>query len=58
MKNNDIEKELNLIRIDFYEKTKNMTSSERVAFIKSQVDPIHQKYGIRTVNKIRTKNSI
>ena len=48
-----IENELNVIRADFYEKTKHMTPSERVAYLKAQVAPVHQKYGIRTVNEIK-----
>jgi hypothetical protein len=48
-KNSNIESELNKIRADFYEKTKNMSSSERVAYLKAQIAPVHQKYGIQTV---------
>lgn len=49
-KNNDIETELNAIRVNFYEKTKDMSSSERVAYIKAQVAPVHQQYGICTIS--------
>ena len=52
MKNN-IEAELNAIRVDFYEKTKNMTAKERIAFLKAQVAPIHDKYGIKTISEIK-----
>ena len=54
-KNNDIETELNKIRIDFYERTKDMSSSERIAYLKTQVNPLHQKYGIKTVSEINNK---
>jgi hypothetical protein len=44
----------NGISIDFYEKTKGMSPTEINAFIKAQVAPVHQKYGIRTVSKIKS----
>ena len=50
-KHNNIETELNAIRVDFYEKTKDMTSSERVAYLKAQVAPVHQKYGIQPISE-------
>jgi len=49
-KNNDIETELNIIRIEFYEDTKDMSPSERVAYIKAQVAPVCQQYNICTIN--------
>ena len=49
---NDIEVELNAIRRDFYEKTKDMSPGERVAYLKAQVAPAHQQYSIRTVDEI------
>ena len=52
-KKNDIETELNAIRADFYEKTKDMSSSERIAYLKAQVAPAHQKYGIQTVSETK-----
>ena len=54
--NNNIETELNAIRADFYEKTKDMSSSERVAYLKEQVAPVHQKYGIQTISTAKTNN--
>ena len=56
-KHNNIEAELNAIRADFYEKTKDMSSSERVAYLKAQVAPIHEKYGIRTVSATKSDNA-
>jgi len=50
-KQNNIETELNAIRIDFYEKTKDMSSSERVAYLKEQVAPVHEEYDIHTVKR-------
>ena len=55
-KPNTIERELNAIRADFYEKTKGMTPSEMNAYIKTQVAPVHQKYGIQTVSRVKTNN--
>ena len=46
---NSIEKELNTIRIDLYEKTKDMSPSEMNAYIHAQVAPALKKYGIKTV---------
>ena len=48
---NNIETELNKIRADFYEITKDMSPSERVAYLKAQVAPVHQKFGIRPVSQ-------
>ncbi|MCL2089033.1 MAG: hypothetical protein FWH14_06085 [Oscillospiraceae bacterium] len=50
-KQNNIETELNKIRTDFYETTKDMSPSERVAYLKAQVAPIHQKFNIRPTSK-------
>ena len=52
-KNDYIEAELNTIRAEFYEKTKDMSSKERVAYIKAQVAPVHKKYGINTVSNAK-----
>ena len=50
--NSQIESELNAIRVDFYEKTKNMSSEERIAFIKVQTAPVHEKYGIHVITEV------
>jgi len=50
-KPNNIENELNKIRVDFYETTKNMSSSDKIAYMKAQVAPLHEKYGIHPVNR-------
>jgi hypothetical protein len=52
-KPNNIETELNAIRADFYEQTKDMSPSEITAYLKAQVAPVHQKYGIHTVSEIK-----
>ena len=51
-KQNNIENELNKIRVDFYERTKDMSPSERVAYIKAKVAPLHEKHGIYPVREI------
>ena len=55
-KYNNIETELNKIRADFYETTKDMSPSERVAYIKAQVAPVHKKFGIRPVSQTTNNN--
>jgi len=56
MKNpGNIEKELNSIRTEIYEEIKDMSPSEMTAYMKAQVQPIKEKYGIRTENEIKTK---
>lgn len=52
-KNNPVENELNTIRIDFYEKTKNMSTSEKIAFIKAQTAPVHKIFGIETIAEVQ-----
>jgi hypothetical protein len=51
MTKNTIEDELDAIRLELYEETKDMTSTERVAYIKAQVAPTLKKFGIRTLNE-------
>jgi len=48
-KQNNIETELNKIRAEFYEITKDMSPSEMNAYIKAQVAPVHKESGIRTI---------
>ena len=50
---NTIEDELDRIRVDLYEKTKDMTPGEIVAYIRAQVAPVLKEFGIRTVNEIK-----
>jgi uncharacterized protein YhbP (UPF0306 family) len=44
MSRNRIEEELNATKMRFYEATKDMTRSERVAYIKSHVAPALKEY--------------
>jgi hypothetical protein len=50
-KPNKIEAELNAIREALYEETKGMSPSEMTSYMKAKVAPLHEKYGIRPVNK-------
>ena len=51
MKNlNSVEAEINAIRLQIYEETKDMSSSEYLAYIKAQTTPLHEKYGIRPIS--------
>jgi hypothetical protein len=52
-KPNTIEAELNDIRVELYEQTKDMTCHERVEYFKSLAAPVLKKYGLRTLNEIR-----
>jgi len=51
MNNNPIEDELDAIRVEFYEITKNMTPSEKIAYIKAQTADVHEKFGIHAVSR-------
>jgi len=57
MKNNPVEKELNAIRADFYEKTKDMSPGKRVEYIKAQTAAVHDKFGITTLTGTQSKTS-
>jgi hypothetical protein len=51
MNPNDMERELNTVRSELYEQTKNMTPRERVAYYKELAAPVRREFGIRTVNE-------
>ena len=44
-----LEDEIDAVRVDFYDKTKNMTSDERIAYIRDQTASVHSKFAIRTI---------
>jgi len=44
-----VEEELNAIRVALYEEIKDMSPSEMTAYIKAQVAPLEQKFGIQAV---------
>jgi hypothetical protein len=48
---NNIERELNAVRSELYEQTKDMTPSERVAYYKELAAPVKKEFSIRTVNE-------
>jgi hypothetical protein len=50
MKDNQIEDELDAIRIRIYERTKDMTPEERVAYVNSEARRILKPYGITPVS--------
>ncbi|MCL1872636.1 MAG: hypothetical protein FWF85_00780 [Clostridiales bacterium] len=50
---NDIEKEINAIRVSLYEEIKGMSPSEMTAYMKAQVTPIEKKYGIYPVKALK-----
>ena len=54
------EDELDAIRLSLYEEVKDMTPEEEIAYLKAQVGPLYQEFGIRTsdlkpVNPIKRK---
>ena len=46
IRNHDLEDELDAIRLELYEETKNMSSEERVAYLRKLVEPVHKEFGI------------
>ena len=54
------EDELDAIRLSLYEEVKDMTPEEEISYLKVQVEPLYQEFGIRTsdlkpVNPIKRK---
>lgn len=54
------EDELDAIRLRLYEEVKDMTPEEEIAYLKAQVEPLYQEFGIRAsdlkpVNPIKRK---
>ena len=49
-KTDNIEDELDAIRIELYEQTKDMSSDERIAYLRSLAAPIHEELGIKPVS--------
>jgi hypothetical protein len=49
--NNPVENELNAIRIGLYEETKNMTASERVAYMRKKTEDGLRASGYKLVPK-------
>jgi hypothetical protein len=52
-RSNTFEDELDEIRIELYEETKDMTLDERVTYFKSLAAPVLKEYGLRTLNQIK-----
>ena len=49
---NNTEQELNEIRVSIYEEIKGMTPFQMTAYMKAQVAPIENKYGIQAISEI------
>lgn len=47
MKNNELERQLDATRIKLYERTKDMTTEERVAFFNNGAKEILERHGIK-----------
>ena len=58
-KPNRVEKEINAIREALYEEIKGMSPSEMTAYMRAQVAPLHEQYGIypvrQTVSDVQKK---
>ncbi|MDR3314411.1 MAG: hypothetical protein LBS96_08160 [Oscillospiraceae bacterium] len=52
---NQFELELDAIRIGLYEATKDMTSQERLAYLRSQSAPIHKELGMEPISTSKIK---
>ena len=52
-----LEDELDAIRLELYEKTKNMTPAEETAYIRGLVAPIHKEFGITPVSTTQAKTA-
>jgi hypothetical protein len=50
---NTFEDELDAIRLAIYEKIKDMTPEEEIAYLKSLSDPVLKEYGLRTVSRVK-----
>jgi len=51
MNPNKVEDELNAVRVALYEEIKGLSPSEMTAYMKAQVAPLYEKYGIRPVRQ-------
>ena len=45
-----LEDDLNMIRLSLYEKTKDMTAEEKIAFIQTETEPVMKQFGIKMSN--------
>ena len=50
-KPNNIEKEIDTIREALYEEIKDMSPSEKTAYMRAQVAPLYEQYGIHPVRQ-------
>jgi hypothetical protein len=56
MYKNNIEEELNSIRIELYAATNGMTISERLEYYHNQVKPVYQEFGIKPIDRVPERN--
>ena len=49
VRNDDLEDELDAIHLELYEETKNMSSEERVAYLRKLAAPNNKKYGLTPI---------
>ena len=53
--NNIIEQEIDQIRLDIYEKTKNMTPAQLTEYYKKSTEATIKKYGFKIVDNAKNK---
>jgi len=58
MSGNPIEDELDAIRIKHYERTKDMTPEERIAYVNNKAEQILKPYGIKPVYMDITRTAV
>lgn len=54
--NKTVEQEINEIRLDIYEKTKDMTPEQLTEYYKQSTESTIKKYGFRVVADVKYKN--
>lgn len=55
MTNNSIEENINKIRLEIYEETKNMTPEQRVVHTRKVTDETIRKYGFKIIERVNSK---
>ena len=56
-KPNTIEDDLDKIRLQIHERTKDMTPAQYVEYIRKRAEPVIKKYGLKVVNRVAEANA-
>jgi hypothetical protein len=57
MTNSPVEDEIDTIRIDLYEQTKNMSPSERLVYMRKLAAQANAEFGIKTISRVDDSKS-